>query len=523
MEDFKSMALFLTIVVPLVCAAVIAFFPRDRVTETRLFAAVAAGVTLALSVVIFIIYSDILLTNGQEAANAQFDRSWVWLGAPLNITLTMGIDGISAPMILLTGIVFFAGVLISWTVTPRAKDFFVLYFTLVAGVYGVFVVTDLFFLFFFYELAVLPMYLLIGVWGSSSDFGTFIRTKEYGALKLVLYLVAGSVLIWIAILALYWKVADASPEMLQACGVAGGTFSLTDMNCMWQQGAFPESFQVLFFPFFAVGFGILAGLWPFHTWSPDGHVAAPTAVSMVHAGVLMKLGAYGIIRVGMEVIPDGAEAWMPVLIGLGTVNVLYGAVSALAQRDLKYVVGYSSVSHMGYVIMGIATLHPLGLAGAVLQMFSHGIMTALFFALVGAIYDRTHVRDITVLGGLSRRMGVTAAFFAVAGLASLGLPGLSGFVAEFLVFLGTFKTYLPLAILAVIGAAITAVYILRLLARAFFGPMDPRWEHLTDASRLEIAATSLLVLSLIFVGVWPAPLLDVIDIGVCNLVLVSCG
>jgi NADH-quinone oxidoreductase subunit M len=369
---------------------------------------------------------------------------------------------------------------------------------------------------------VLPMYLLIGVWGSSSDFGTFIRTKEYGALKLVLYLVAGSVLIWVAILALYWKTADASPEMLQACGVVGGSFSLTDLNCMWQQGAFPESFQNLFFPFFAVGFGILAGLWPFHTWSPDGHVAAPTAVSMVHAGVLMKLGAYGIIRVGMEVVPDGAETWMPVLIGLGTVNVLYGAVSALSQKDLKYVVGYSSVSHMGYVMMGIATLHPLGVSGAVLQMFSHGIMTALFFALVGVIYERSHVRNIDVLGGLSRRMGVTASFFAVAGLASLGLPGLSGFVAEFLVFLGAFKTYLPLAILAVIGAAITAVYILRLLAKAFFGPMDPQWEHLTDASGREIAATSLLVLSLVFFGIWPAPLLDVIDIGVCNLALVNC-
>ena len=236
----------------------------------------------------------------------------------------------------------------------------------------------------------------------------------------------------------------------------------------------------------------------------------------------MKLGAYGIIRVGMEVVPDGAETWMPVLIGLGTVNVLYGAVSALSQKDLKYVVGYSSVSHMGYVMMGIATLHPLGVSGAVLQMFSHGIMTALFFALVGVIYERSHVRNIDVLGGLSRRMGVTASFFAVAGLASLGLPGLSGFVAEFLVFLGAFKTYLPLAILAVIGAAITAVYILRLLAKAFFGPMDPQWEHLTDASGREIAATSLLVLSLVFFGVWPAPLLDVIDIGVCNLALVSC-
>jgi len=199
------------------------------------------------------------------------------------------------------------------------------------------------------------------------------------------------------------------------------------------------------------------------------------------------------------------------------VNVLYGAISAMAQQDLKYVVGYSSVSHMGYVLMGIATLHPLGVGGAVLQMFSHGIMTALFFAVVGFIYDRAHVRDITVLGGLAKRMGVTVSFFAVAGMASLGLPGLSGFVAEFLVFVGVFQEYLPLAVLAVIGAAITAVYILRLLARAFFGPMDPRWEHLTDARPVETVATSILVLVLVFVGVWPLPMMNVINAGVSEL------
>jgi len=266
-----------------------------------------------------------------------------------------------------------------------------------------------------------------------------------------------------------------------------------------------------------VGFVVLAGLWPFHTWTPHGHVAAPTAVSMLHAGVLMKLGAYGIIRVGMFLLPEGADTWMPVLIALGTVNVLYGAISAMAQQDLKYVVGYSSVSHMGYVLMGIATLHPLGVGGAVLQMFSHGIMTALFFALVGVIYDRAHLRDIRVLEGLSKRMGFTASFFAVAGLASLGLPGLSGFVAEFLVFVGTFKTYLPLAVLAVIGAAITAVYILRLLAKAFFGPIGPRWDHLSDASPMEIGAMGILVFVLVFVGVWPLPLMDVINAGVGEL------
>jgi NADH-quinone oxidoreductase subunit M len=312
------------------------------------------------------------------------------------------------------------------------------------------------------------------------------------------------VLIWIGILALY----------VNSTSLGSPTFSITQIGQLAQEGRFSESFQNWVFPLFMVGFGVLAGLWPFHTWSPDGHVAAPTGVSMLHAGVLMKLGAYGIIRVGMILTPEGAANWMPVLITLGTVNVLYGAISAISQQDLKYVVGYSSVSHMGYVLMGIATLHPVGLAGAVLQMFSHGIMTALMFAMVGAIYDRAHLRDINVLNGLMKRMGVTSFFFAIAGLASLGLPGLSGFIAEFMVFVGTFRTYLPLAVLAVIGAAITAVYILRLLARAFFGDTDPRWEHLTDASPVEKAVGGAFVVILIFVGVWPAPLLRVINMGV---------
>ena len=386
----------------------------------------------------------------------------------LGITLSLGVDGISALMVLLTGIVFITGVLISWNIVHRPKDFFVLYLLLVAGVFGVFVSQDLFFFFFFYELAVVPMYLLIAVWGSSTDFRTFLRTKEYSAMKLMLYLVAGSVLVWIAILAVY--VAAGEP----------GSFLFSDLA----EATFSPGFQRFFFPLLMVGFGTLAGLWPFHTWSPDGHVAAPTAVSMVHAGVLMKLGAYGIIR-SMEILPGGAEEWMPVLIGLGTVNVIYGAISAMGQRDLKYVVGYSSVSHMGYVLMGIATLDPWGVGGAVLQMFSHGIMTALFFALVGVIYDRTHIRDIGVLEGLAKRMGVTAAFFAVVGLTSLGLPGLSGFIAELLVFIGLFRTYPALGVLGVIGAAITAVYILRLLAKVFFGQISDQWQHLPDASRLE--------------------------------------
>ncbi|HEU0020534.1 MAG TPA: NADH-quinone oxidoreductase subunit M [Dehalococcoidia bacterium] len=503
MNALDQAALLMLIVVPLVGALLSMFIARDRPKDAWYFAVLVSFIALVLSVLIFARYD-------YTAGGFQLTRNFQWLDHPLNITLSLGIDGIAAPLVLLNGIVLFGAVLISQTIKHRARDFFVLLLALGSGVFGVFVVLDLFFLFFFYELAVLPMYLLIGVWGSSTDFGSFLRTKEYGAMKLMLYLVGGSVLIWVGILALYTRSGD----------LGTGTFSITQLGQLTRAGMIDETFQNWVFPLFMIGFGVLAGLWPFHTWSPDGHVAAPTGVSMLHAGVLMKLGAFGIIRVGMVLLPDGAANWMPVLIVLGTVNVIYGSISALSQKDLKYIIGYSSVSHMGYVLMGIATLHPVGLAGAVLQMFSHGIMTALMFAMVGAIYDRTHIRDITVLNGLMMRMGATSFFFAIAGLASLGLPGLSGFIAEFMVFVGVvaFRPYLPLAILAVVGAAITAVYILRLLARTFLGEADPLWEHITDASPVEKSVGAAFVLILIFVGVWPAPLLRVINTGV-DLVL----
>ncbi len=477
------------LLLPFLGALVILLIPSARGLAIKVTAAVAATGSLGLSLYVFLSYDHV-------RGGYQFIETYRWLPGA-GISFHLGVDGISVPMVLLTGVIIFAGVFIAWNTALRAKDFFALLLLLVTGVMGVFISLDLFFLFFFYELAVLPMYLLIGVWGSSSDFGTFIRTKEYGAMKLTIYLVAGSVLVWVGILAVY-----------VAAGL--GTF---DMVALGRDALTPD-LQRLVFPLFLVGFGVLAGLWPFHTWSPDGHVAAPTAVSMLHAGVLMKLGAFGIIRVGIGLLPQGAEAWMPLLMVLGTINVVYGAISALSQRDLKYVVGYSSVSHMGYVLMGFATLNPVGMSGAVLQMFSHGIMTALFFALVGFIYDRAHTRDITMFGGLAKRMGTTAAFFTVAGLTSMGLPGLSGFVAEFLVFVGTFQTYPLFGALGIAGAAITAVYILRLLARVFFGPLDPRWEGLSDPTRIETFASAVLVLVLIFVGLYPAPLMAAINSGI---------
>ena len=536
MHFFDQHILLALIALPMVGAAIIMAIPGARDEVVRRVATAFGLVVMLLSFYVFARYYF-------DGDGARFANTWRWLELPgpwrfgdIGISLTLGVDGVAAPMLLLTGIVMFTGVLVSWSIRSWNKDFFILYFLLLAGVFGVFASYDLFFFFFFYELSVLPMYLLIGVWGSSSRFPKFIRTKEYSAMKLTLYLVAGSVLIWVALMAIFVE--------------AGlGTFDIKRLAVV----EYSPTFQKIFFPFLAVGFGILAGLWPFHTWSPDGHVAAPTAVSMVHAGVLMKLGAFGIIRVGMVILPEGAEFWMPALLGLGTVNVIYGAISAMGQSDLKYVIGYSSVSHMGYVVMGIATLHPLGLSGAVLQMFSHGIMTALFFAVVGVVYDRTHTRDMLVLDGLAKRMPVTAVFFTIAGLTSLGLPGLSGFVAELLVFLGLFKTYPILGMLGIIGAAITAVYILRLLAKVFFGPLSPlpdeadahagdegalgvpvtgqgataatqataiaQEQHVErmDATTQEKISAAVLTAFILLVGLFPFPFMRVINGGVADV------
>ena len=481
---------------PFVAAVALLLLPPRAERLIRCVAIAAATVMCALSAWVFLAFSS-------ADGGFQMGERYAWL-PQLGITLHLAIDGIAGPMVLLTGIVIFCGTLVSLTIARRVKDYFILLFVLVGGVYGTFMSLDLFFLFFFYEVAVLPMYQLIGIWGSSTDFGSFKRPKEYGAMKLTLMLVAGSVPVWVAIIATF----------LQAnAGLAAPSMDLLFL----QSVHYPREFQLWFYPCFMVGFGILAGLFPFHTWSPDGHVAAPTAVSMLHAGVLMKLGAFGIIRVAMSLFPEGAAAWMPLLLVLATINVLYGALSALGQTDLKYVIGYSSVSHMGYVLMGFASMSVTGMNGAVLQMFSHGVMTALLFSLVGVVYDQAHTRLIAAFGGLAKQTKAVAVGFALAGLASLGLPGRSGFVAEFLIFVGLFEHYPFFGVLAICGAAITAVYILRLLATVFFGPVNPRWAELHGPNRTEALAAAVLCGAIIAVGVAPSLLMTSISVGVAPL------
>ena len=458
----------------------------------RWIAAAFSFGALVLSVCIAVMFQ-----RGEGLSTFQFAETSPWIPG-LGASWALGVDGIGVAMELLTGIIIFCGVLASWRVEHRPREFFALLLLLVTGVFGVFAAQDLFLFFLFYELAVLPMYLLIGIWGTGR--------KEYSAMKLTLYLLMGSALMLVGFLALYF-----GTETYGAPGAHDLTFSLEAMR----RTVYPADVQKFYFPFLFIGFGILAGFWPLHTWSPDGHASAPTAVSMLHAGVLMKLGAFGIIRVGVELCPEGARLWLPYCAVFTLVNITYGAFSAMSQVDLKYVIAYSSVSHMGIVILGIATLNDAGLNGAVLQMFSHGIMTGLFFALVGFTYEKTHTRMIAEYGGLGARMPVLATFFTIAGLASLGLPGLSGFVAELMVFLGAWQMNRIMCAIAAVGIVVTAAYVLRVLQKCFWGPLtNPHYENVPDAGPVEILCLSILAFVLVAVGMLPGWLVSIINSGV---------
>ncbi len=492
--------------------AFLMLFMRRKPLLVRITGAITTGISLILSISLFFLYDF-------GKGGFQFVEK-IPLVPSLGITYYLGADGISLSLLLLTAIIIFTGVFASWTISFRSQEFYMLLLVLVTGVFGVFASLDFFIFFLFYELAVLPMYLLIGIWGSGADLkpkippnnviqyimrpiDTAMRsvnlgTKEYAAAKLTLYLLLGSAFILVGMLVLYFQ--------------GGHTFSYTALSAQ----AFPRELQRILFLTFYVGFGVLAGIFPLHTWSPDGHAAAPTAVSMLHAGVLMKLGAYGALRWGWGLFPQGAHD-MVWLVGLiACINIVYGALAAMNQYDLKYIVAYSSVSHMGYVMLGAATLHEWGLDGSVFQMFSHGIMTGLLFALVGLVYEKSHTRNILKMGGFGRKMPGIATAFTIAGLTSLGLPGLSGFVAEVLVFLGAVKSgNFAWFLAAITGTFITAVYVLRVLKIIFYGKFDEKeWHDLEDAKGPEWVALYILSFTLMIFGMFPFLLMKFIDAGV---------
>ena len=422
-----------------------------------------------------------------NTAQMLFEQNYALFPA-WHINFHLGVDGISVAMILLTAFVVIAGVLVSWNIEKMTKEFYFLLILLALGAYGFFISLDLFVLFFFLEIAVIPKYLLIGIWGSGK--------KEYSANKLALMLMGGSALVLVGILGLYFS--------------SGHSFDLLSLSKL----NIPIETQRIIFPLLFVGFGVFTALFPFHTWVPDGHSSAPTAGSMFLAGISMKLGGYGCLRVATYIMPEGAKEYSILIIVLASIAILYGAFATMMQKDLKYINAYSSISHCGFVLLGIGMLTQTAMTGAVMQMVSHGLMTALFFAVIGMIYDRTHTRLVSEMGGLMKVMPFITTVFFIVGLCSLGLPGLSGFVAEMTIFMGSWENTDAFHRIATIAACmsivVTAVYILRAIGQTAMGPIKENFSQLSDATWNEKLAAVILVAGILAIGIAPGWLNDLL-------------
>lgn len=486
--------LTLFVIVPLVM--LLGLWLARNVNQVR--GVMVAGSSVLLLLAIWLTVEFIQIREGGNTDPMLFTYSVPWF-KPLNINYSVGVDGISVVMILLSSIIVFTGTFASWKIKPLTKEYFLWFTLLSTGVFGFFICIDLFTMFMFYEVALIPMYLLIGVWGSGP--------KEYSAMKLTLMLMGGSALLIIGILGIYFFSGATTMNVIE----------IANMHNI------PVEKQNFFFPFIFIGFGVLGALFPFHTWSPDGHASAPTAVSMLHAGVLMKLGGYGCFRIAMFLLPDAANNLSWIFLILTTISVVYGALSACVQTDLKYINAYSSVSHCGLVLFALLMMTKTACTGAVLQMLSHGLMTALFFALIGMIYGRTHTRDVRKLGGLMKIMPFLAVGYVIAGLANLGLPGFSGFVAEMTIFVGSFENegvfHTTATIIACTSIVITAVYILRVVGKILFQQVaDPAYEKLTDATWDERFAVSCLIFCVAGLGTFPLWVSNVISGGVSPII-----
>jgi NADH-quinone oxidoreductase subunit M len=492
--------LSLLIIFPLLTAAGVLFSKGLKQVRTVSFIGSAAQLVLAFT----LLFQYKAERAAGNISQFLFENNSTWFKS-LNINYHVGVDGISIAMILLTAFVVIAGVLVSWTQEKWNKEFFFLLLFLSVGAYGFFISLDLFTLFFFLEVAVIPKFLLIGIWGSGK--------KEYSALKLSLMLMGGSALVFVGLAGLYFNTTTAS---------GGHTFDLVQIAQM----NIPVDVQKMFFPFAFIGFGVFTALFPFHTWVPDGHSSAPTAASMFLAGISMKLGGYGCLRVATFLMPDAAHAYAPVIIVLATIAIIYGAFATMMQTDLKYINAYSSVSHCGFVLLGIGMLTKTAITGAVLQMVSHGLMTALFFAAIGMIYSRTHTRTVSQLGGLLKITPFISSVFVLAGLCSLGLPGLSGFVAEMTVFMGSWEKadaiYRIATILACASIVVTAVYILRATGSVIMGPLKVPADasemttapvFKVDATWNEKLAAGVLIVGILIIGITPFLLTELIKPG----------
>ena len=486
---------------PVIGAAAILFLPSERKETIKTVAAAASAVPLVLAVQLF-------LNFDRTTAGLQFVEHYTWIKS-FNIEYFMAIDGLSIPMVLLTAFLSFLCIIASWRIEKAIKGYFALFLLLETGMMGVFCAMDFFLFYVFWEVMLLPMYFLIGIWGGPR--------KEYAAIKFFLYTLAGSVLMLLAMIAFYFNVQDP---------VTGGhTFNMLHMMDQANHGGILNLNSVRFIVWIGlfIGFAIKVPIFPFHTWLPDAHVEAPTAVSVILAGVLLKMGTYGILRISYPMLPDQATNFMVPMAILGAINILYGAFCAMAQTDMKKLVAYSSVSHMGYVLLGMSSMTVAGINGAVLQMFNHGTITAMLFLCVGVIYDRAHHREINGFGGLGLQMPIYTSVFSFALFAALGLPGLSGFVSEVMVFMGAFPVHRTITIISALGVVIGAAYVLWMLQRVFLGPKQDKYDSLPDINARELVTLVPIGVIVLVLGVYPMPVLNLMKVSLNHLIKVVAG
>jgi len=506
---------------PIIGMIIILFIPKEQVKTVKVLTLVITAVQVVLAV--------LLLANYNYSAAGVFDEKsfqfiekfrWnnftgiSWLGT-VKIDYFLGIDGISTPMVLLTAIISFIATLSSWSIEKSIKGYFALFLLLDTGMMGVFVALDFFLFYIFWELMLLPMYFLIGIWGGPR--------KEYAAIKFFIYTLFGSIFILLVMIGLYFSTTETLAD-----GTKVFTFNLLAMMNpanSTQDGILsilnPNNLRFIAYIALFAGFAIKIPMFPFHTWLPDAHVEAPTPISVILAGVLLKMGTYGILRLNYPIFPEITRDLMWWIGLFGMVNIIYGALVALAQKDFKKLIAYSSVSHMGYVLLGMASLSTTGINGAIFQMFNHGTITAMLFLIVGVIYDRSHTRGLNDFGGLAVQMPVYTGFVTVAFFAAIGLPSMSGFISEALVFVGSFgvETTRTLAMISTLGILLGACYMLWTLQRIFFGPLNEKWSELPDLDKREYAMLIPLSVIIIFLGIYPSAMLDLMNTSVNSLVL----
>lgn len=486
--------LSIILLTPLVAALIIALLPGRLHDTIRQLSAFAMMVATLLTL---FVYADYDMARG----GMQYTEYIPWI-TDLGVAYSLGVDGISLPMLLLSSVVGLAAIYSSWNIEKRVKEYFVLLLIVIAGVSGAFLVRDLFFFLVLCEMVVIPAYLMVLIWGSSERV-----TKEHAAMKMTIFLLVGSAFMLLGVLLLYVSAYESGMR----------TFDFEALAAAALTGHISWEVQVTAFFLLLVGFGSHLSMFPFHIWSPDGYAGAPTAISMINAGVLKKIGGYALIRIGFFILPLGAKFWAPVIAVLAMINVIYASYIALAQRDIKYMIAYSSVSHMGYVLLGFAALNVVSVSGAVAYMVAHGIMLALFFSQVGYVYEKTELRSVGDLWGLAHHMPHITVGFMLAGLCSLGLPGLIGFIPEFTIFVGIIEVYPVIAVIAVSGIIFTAFYVLRMLARVLFGPRVERFAKFPDERRIDIVPLVVLGVFLVGFGVFPGLLMNVVDTGVAPL------